>query len=90
MHRAAGAWGIAVKDYFINSSVIETSSAGRDASGDEDETEARVFQGHVRVGRTGTGMIHVTENPWDSAEYRLRSLFVAAPLLALLQHIVYV
>lgn len=28
---------------------------------DEDETVARVFQGHLRVGRTGTGMIHVEE-----------------------------
>lgn len=32
----------------------------------EDETEARVFQGHVRVGRTGTGMIHVAVKSWDS------------------------
>lgn len=46
----------------------------------------RLFQGHVRVGRTGTGMIHVEAEPWDprNTTRRLSPLLLSSRLVSFL------
>lgn len=62
--RGKEAWeNFARRNSCQTAAVIETST--RDRGDASRRARDRLFQGHVRVGRTGTGMIHVEAEPWD-------------------------